>query len=77
MTAEDYEAAFHGIDLPQSIELVQGSIIPDVKEFLDKEIYILNNSKNERVLSPIRYRLDLILQRLEAREQEWNLSWLF
>ena len=70
MTAEDYEAAFHGIYLPQSIELVQGSIIPDVKEFLDKEIYILKNSKNERVLSPIRYRLDLILKLIENREPQ-------
>lgn len=68
MTAEDYEAAFHGIDLPESIELVQGSIIPNVKEFLEKEIYILKNSQNERVLSPIRYRLDLFLKLLETGE---------
>ncbi|MES2828806.1 MAG: hypothetical protein V4687_11640 [Bacteroidota bacterium] len=70
MTAEDYEAAFHGIDLPPSIELVQGSIIPDLKEFLAKELYILKTSKNERVLNPIRYRLDIVLKLLESNEQK-------
>lgn len=70
MTAEEYEAAFHGIDLPESIELVQGTKIPNVKDFLEKEIYILKTSNNERVLSPIRYRLDLLLQLVESSELE-------
>jgi len=32
LTAEDYQAAFHGIELPEGpIELLKGSTIPDVQ----------------------------------------------
>jgi len=62
ITAEDYEAAFHGIELPHGpIELVPGTIVPDVALFLEKQITILRTGKHERVKEPIRWRLDRLL----------------
>lgn len=67
ITAEDYEAAFHGIELPEgAIELVRGSTIPDVALFLDKQITILRTGTHERVKEPVRWRLNRLLEILEG-----------
>ncbi len=67
ITAEDYEAAFHGIELPQGpIELVPGSNVPDVALFLDKQITILRMGTHERVKEPVRWRLNRLLEILEG-----------
>lgn len=63
VTAEDYEAAFHGIELPQGrIELRPGATVPDVALFLDKQITILRMGTHERVKEPVRWRLDRLLE---------------
>lgn len=67
MTADEYEAAFHGIDLPQSVELYTGVKINDVPAFIEKEITILKTNNPERILSPIRYRLDRLLEIINER----------
>lgn len=70
MTAEEYEAAFHGINLPQSIELFPGSTISNVKDFIDKELYILKNgNNNDRIESPIKYRLDVLLKHINEKNE--------
>ena len=63
VTAEDYEAAFHGLELPQGpIELGPGSTVPDVPLFLDKQITILRLGSHERVKEPVRWRLNRLLE---------------
>ena len=67
VSAEDYEAAFHGIELPQGpIELAPGSKVPDVALFLDKQITILRMGTHERVKEPVRWRLDRLLEIIES-----------
>lgn len=66
VSAEDYEAAFHGIELPQGpIELGQGATVPDVQVFLEKQITILRTGTHERVKEPVRWRLDRLLEIIE------------
>ena len=65
MTADEYEATFHGIDLPESLELFPGVIIADVKDFVSKELYILRTSSSVRVIETVKYRLDQTLKLLE------------
>jgi len=62
MTAEEYEAAFHGIQLPEGpIEISQGVIVKDVSLFLEKELGILKSSSTDRVKEPVRWRLDKLI----------------
>jgi len=68
MTAEDFEAAFHGIELPTEIELGPGAIIKDVPLFLEKELTILRTSNHQRVTDPVVYRLNLVLELIKAKE---------
>jgi len=71
MTAEEYEAAFHGIELPYKVELFPGVSVTDVPEFVKKEIAILRTNNKDRVLDPIRYRLDRLLEIVnQANENE-------
>lgn len=67
MTAEDFEAAFHGIELPTEIELGPGAIIKDVPLFLEKELTILRTSTHQRVTDPVVYRLNLVLELIKAK----------
>ncbi|NRF40640.1 DUF6965 family protein [Pedobacter foliorum] len=67
MTAEDFEAAFHGIELPSEIELAPGAVIRDVPLFLEKEITILKTSNYPRVTDPVVYRLNLVLELIKAQ----------
>ncbi|WP_214227763.1 hypothetical protein [Pedobacter sp. B4-66] len=67
MTAEDFEAAFHGIELPSEIELAPGAIIRDVPLFLEKELTILRTSNHPRVTDPVVYRLNLVLELIKAQ----------
>lgn len=70
MTAEEYEAAFHGIDLPQSFDIFPGSHISDVRKFVEKEIYILKNgNNNDRIEAPIKYRLDILLEHINKQNE--------
>lgn len=62
---EEYEAAFHGIELPATFELATGVEVPDVKEFLEKSIHILKTGKSERIAIPIRWRLEKLLAFIE------------
>lgn len=66
MTAEDFEAAFHGIELPTEIELGPGAVIKDVPLFLKKELTILRTSTHQRVTDPVVYRLNLVLEMIKA-----------
>jgi len=62
MKAEDYEAAFHGIQLPPGpIEISQGVIVKDVPLFIEKELAILKSSSGDRVKEPVMWRLDKLL----------------
>lgn len=68
MTAEDYEAAFHGIKLPEGrIELGPGVTITDVTLFIEKELTILKSGNNERVKQPVRWRLDKLIEIINER----------
>jgi len=62
MTAEEYEAAFHGIDLPTSLQLDSGVFVPDVPDFIAKSIGILKGKPGARVEDAVRARLDKALQ---------------
>ena len=66
MTAEEYEAAFHGIDLPESLQLDSGVFIPDVRAFLERELFILKNNSATRTAEPIKYRLNKVLAMINA-----------
>ena len=61
ITAEDWEAAFHGIELPQTAELATGVVINDVPGFLEKSFEILRNG-TPRVCEPVRWRLQRLLE---------------
>ncbi|WP_165503501.1 DUF6965 family protein [Pedobacter hiemivivus] len=53
MTAEDWEAAFHGIELPETAQIDTGVFISNVPGFLEKSFAILHGG-NERVAEPVR-----------------------
>ncbi|WP_448104715.1 DUF6965 family protein [Pedobacter panaciterrae] len=62
-TAEEYEAAFHGIELPKGpVSLGPGASIPDVSLFLEKQLTILKLGTSERVKEPVRWRLNRLLE---------------
>ncbi|TKC62496.1 hypothetical protein FBD94_09785 [Pedobacter hiemivivus] len=60
MTAEDWEAAFHGIELPETAQIDTGVFISNVPGFLEKSFAILHGG-NERVAEPVRWRLQKLL----------------
>ncbi|RZK78359.1 MAG: hypothetical protein EOO85_06525 [Pedobacter sp.] len=62
MKADEFEAAFYGIDLPESVQLDQGVFISNVKEFLAKELRILKNNPLERTAEPVQFRLNRLLE---------------
>jgi hypothetical protein len=66
MTAEEYEAAFHGIDLPETLQLAPGVIVKDVPAFIAAEIYIVRTNNSVRVTDMCRYRLDKALEIINA-----------
>jgi hypothetical protein len=66
MTADEYEAAFHGIDLPQTLELATGVTVSDVPAFIQSSLHILRTSGSPRVMDMVRYRLDRALELLNA-----------
>lgn len=68
MTTEEYEAAFHGIELPESFDLATGVHVPDTKDFIEKSIYILQTG-GERVKAPVRWRLDRLLEIINNKNQ--------
>lgn len=70
MTAEDYEAAFYGIKLPEGpIEIGQGAIVKDVPLFIEKELTILKFGNNERVKEPVRWRLNKLIELINNSHQ--------
>jgi hypothetical protein len=64
MTAEEYEIAFHGIDLPPTLELATGVVVSDVAAFVEKSLHILRTSTSKRVVEMVMYRLDRALELL-------------
>ncbi len=66
-TPEEYEAAFHGITLPDSVDLDSGVHVPDVKRFVELSINILKTGESERVAQPISWRLDRLLELIESK----------
>ncbi|WP_285008403.1 DUF6965 family protein [Pedobacter faecalis] len=62
MNADEYEAAFHGIDLPKEVELFPGSYVPDVRFFLDAQLNLLRHLGTERQRDAVRYRLNRLLE---------------
>ena len=70
MTAEEYEGAFHGMQLPEGpIELSQGVTVKDVPLFVTKELTVLKSANNERVKGPVRRRLDRLIQLINKTNQ--------
>lgn len=60
MTAEDWEAAFYGIELPDTIQLGPGMFVNDVQGFLKKSFEIIRNG-SPRVSEPAEWRLQKLL----------------
>ena len=67
-TPEEYEAAFHGLSLPETFELDSGVHVPDVRKFLELSINILKTGESERIAQPIRWRLDRLLASIHNQE---------
>lgn len=60
MTAEEWEAAFYGVELPETAQIMPGVFINNVPEFLEKSYEILRGG-NSRVGDPVEWRLQLLL----------------
>jgi hypothetical protein len=60
MTAEEWEAQFAGIDLPDEMQLDPGVKITNVSGFLEKSLTILK-AGNARVSEPVEWRLQKLL----------------
>jgi hypothetical protein len=69
MNADEYEAAFQGIDLPATAELFPGTTVSDVTAFINNSISLLRTVKNPRQTDVIQYRLDRLLELIESGEQ--------
>jgi uncharacterized protein DUF6965 len=69
MNADEYEAAFQGIDLPATAELFPGTIVTDVQEFINNSISLLRTVRNPRQTDVIQYRLNRLLELIESGEQ--------
>lgn len=68
MNSDEYEAAFHGIELPDRIQLFQGAIISNVPAFLRNSIELLRNVTNPRQIEVVCYRLDRLLELIEKSD---------
>lgn len=68
MTADGWEAAFHGIELPNEIELGPGMFVTDVRGFIDKSLAILR-AGNVRVSEPVEWRLQKLLDLLNLQNE--------
>lgn len=66
MTADGWEAAFHGIDLPETIDLGPGIFLTDVRGFLDHSLTILR-AGNVRVSEPVEWKLQKLLDLLNQQ----------
>lgn len=62
MTAEEFEAAFHGIDLPEEAELYTGVKITDIPKFLETSLSYLKNNAPSRMTEVIEDRLNRLLE---------------
>lgn len=60
MTAEEWEASFHGIELPETIQLGPGMFVNDVRGFIDRSIHIVRTGV-PRVSDPVQWRLQKLL----------------
>ncbi|MNY54790.1 hypothetical protein D3C86_1907010 [compost metagenome] len=60
MTAEEWEAAFYGVELPETAQIMPGVFINNVPDFLEKTIYIVKTG-TPRVAEPAEWRLQLLL----------------
>jgi hypothetical protein len=69
MNADEYEAAFQGIDLPATAELFPGTIVSDVPAFINNSISLLRTVTNPRQTDVIQYRLDRLLELISSGEQ--------
>ncbi|HKG05542.1 MAG TPA: hypothetical protein VKB19_03750 [Pedobacter sp.] len=65
MTPQEYEAAFHGIFLPQKLDLFPGSHIPDLRKFLDAELHIMKATTSTMIRDAVSYRLDTALRLIQ------------
>jgi hypothetical protein len=62
MTAEEFEAAFHGIDLPQEAQLYSGVKVTNVPKFLETSLSYLKNNAPSRMTEVIKDRLNRLLE---------------
>lgn len=62
MTAEEFEAAFHGIDLPQEAQLYTGVKITNIPKFLETSLNYLKNNAPSRMTEVISDRLQRLLE---------------
>ncbi|HMI05397.1 MAG TPA: hypothetical protein VK541_23105 [Pedobacter sp.] len=69
MNADEYEAAFQGIDLPATAELFPGTIVSDVPAFINNSISLLRTVRNPKQTDVIQYRLDRLLELIASGEQ--------
>lgn len=70
MTADEYEAAFHGIDLPKEAQLYPGVRVSDVPEFIEAELTLLRGTKTSRIIEVVKDRLDRLLEIIQLSESQ-------
>ena len=68
MTAEEWEAQFHGRELPTFVQFASGMSTSDVPAFLESSLRILR-AGNARVSEPIEWRLQIMLDQMNKAEQ--------
>jgi len=68
MTAEEFEAAFHGINMPESMQLYPGTFIPDLRDTVDKSIRILQETQSPAVREAVSHRLKMILEKIYSAQ---------
>ena len=67
MKAEEWEAAFAGLSLPQTATLDKGVTIIDIPVFLQTSLAILRSNQPPRVTDPVELRLRKLLELLTER----------
>jgi hypothetical protein len=70
MNADEYEAAFHGIDLPATAELFTGTTVADVPAFIEASLLLIRTAGNNRQIEMSKYRLDRFLEIINSKEQQ-------
>ncbi|WP_133575196.1 DUF6965 family protein [Pedobacter metabolipauper] len=69
MTAEEFEAYFQGITLPEPpIYLHESIVIRDVEKFLERQITILKRQPDARTSIPAHDRLMQFIEIIENKE---------